>query len=68
MPSLSFGERSKFPMVGEQKHARKHWYPICEMYATSHKRPFVPSVGGFGLLCDVMIEGPAVSFVKYKHL
>ena len=21
------------------------------MYATSHKRPFVPSVGGIGLLC-----------------
>ena len=22
-------------------------------YATSHKRPFMPSVGGIGLLCDV---------------
>ena len=27
------------------------------MYATSHKRPFVPSVGGIGLLCNVEAEG-----------
>ena len=33
------------------------------MYARSHKRPFVPSVGGIGLLCNVQAEGP-VSFVK----
>ena len=25
------------------KHAGKHWEPVCEMYVTSHKRPFVPS-------------------------
>ena len=25
------------------------------MYATSHKRPFVPFVGGIGLLCNVYI-------------
>ena len=35
----------------------------CEMYVTSHKRPFVPSVGGIGLLCNVWAEGP-VSFLK----
>ena len=26
---------------------------VCDMYATSHKRPFVQSVGGIGLLCNV---------------
>ena len=36
---------------------------FCEMYATSHKRPFVPSVGGIWLLCDVQAERK-VSFVK----
>ena len=38
----------------------------CEMYATSHKRPFVPSVGGNRLLCNVKAEGP-VSFVKRRQ-
>ena len=33
------------------------------MYVTSHKRPFVPSVGGIGLLCNVYSQGPD-SFVK----
>ena len=33
------------------------------MYASSHKKPFVPSVGGIGLLCNVKAEG-SVSFVK----
>ena len=32
------------------KHAGEHWQHVCEMYATSHKRPFVPSVGGIRLL------------------
>ena len=22
----------------------KHWLPVCNMYVTSHKKPFVPSV------------------------
>ena len=26
---------------------------FCEMYVTSHKRPFVSSVEGIGLLCSV---------------
>ena len=34
------------------------------MYATSHKRPLLPSVGGIGLLCNVEAEGP-VSFVEH---
>ena len=33
------------------------------MYATRHKRPFVQSVGGIGLLCNVWAQG-TVSFVK----
>ena len=33
------------------------------MYATSHKKPFVSSVGGIRLLCNVKAEGK-VSFVK----
>ena len=33
------------------------------MYVISHKRPFVPSVGGIGLLCNVYAEGQ-LSFVK----
>ena len=33
------------------------------MYVTSHKRPFIPSVGGIGLLCNVKAEG-RVCFVK----
>ena len=41
----------------------KHWLPVCDMYKTSHKREFVPSVGGIGLLCDVQAECK-VSFVK----
>ena len=36
----------------------------CEMYATSHKRLFVPSVWGIRLLCDVKAEGP-VSFMTH---
>ena len=36
------------------------------MYATSHKRPFVPSVGGIRLLCNVKAQGP-VSFVKPRQ-
>ena len=36
---------------------------IGEMYATSHKKPFVPSVGGKGLLCNVWAQSP-VGFVK----
>ena len=36
------------------------------MYATSHKRPFVPSVGGIRLLCNVEAQGP-VSFVKRQR-
>ena len=34
-------------------HAEKHWLPVCEMYTPSHKRPFVPSVGGIRLLGNV---------------
>ena len=37
--------------------------PIFEMYVKSHKRPFVPSVGGIRLLCNVQADCP-VSFVK----
>ena len=33
------------------------------MYATSHKRPFVSSVGGIVLLCNVLAQGP-VSFCE----
>ena len=29
----------------------------------SHKRPFLPSVGGIGLLCNELAEGQ-ISFVK----
>ena len=36
---------------------------IGNLYATSHKRLFVPFVGGIRLLCDVLAVGP-VSFVK----
>ena len=36
------------------------------MYVTSHKRPFVASVGGIGLLCNVWAQGP-VSFVKRRQ-
>ena len=31
----------------------KHLYPVCDKYATSHKRLFVPSIGGIGLLCNI---------------
>ena len=47
------GETSQFPTAEWQKHAGKHWWPVCKKYATSHKRPFVPSVGGIGLLYNV---------------
>ena len=40
------GKKSQFPTVGRQKDAGKHWWPVT--YATSHKRPLVPSVGGTG--------------------
>ena len=33
------------------------------MYATSHKRQFILSVGDIGLLCNIWAEGP-VGFVK----
>ena len=36
-----------FLTVGLTKHAVS---PVCEVYATSHKRPFVPTVGGIRLL------------------
>ena len=36
---------------------------LFEMYATSHKRPFAPAVGGIALLY-LKGESP-VSFVKY---
>ena len=29
----------------------------------SHKRPFLPSVGGIGLLCNALAEGQ-ISFLK----
>ena len=57
---------SKFLTVGGQKHAGKHWEPVCELYATSHKRPFVPSVGGIDLLCNLKVEGQ-VSFAKVSN-
>ena len=33
------------------------------MYAPSHKKAFLPSVEGIGLLCNVKADGP-VSFVE----
>ena len=33
----------------------------CKMYATSHKRSFVPSVGGIRLLCFIYREGNEMS-------
>ena len=49
------------------KHAGKHRQPVCEMYVTSHKRPFVPSVVGIGLLCNIKANDP-VSFVKCPQI
>ena len=43
---------SKFPTVGRRKHGWKHWLPV-DMNVTSQERPFVPSVGGIRLLCNV---------------
>ena len=36
-----------------KKYAGKHWEHVCDMYATSHRRPFVPSAGDIGLQCNV---------------
>ena len=47
---------SLFPYQGLQQISPQS--PFCKMHATSYKMPFVQSVGGIRLLCNVKVEGP----------